>query len=94
VLAVFTDLPSLRRSWIHQFLGQDQTYFMALVYRTSSANTANRHCILCHMYLPYQAPKLAAVGAALAAQTKANRSQDLLTETSAQTGLVPKHDSC
>jgi len=94
MLAIFTDLPSLRRSWIHRFLGQDQTYFMALVYITSSANTANRHCILCHRYLPYQAPKLAAVRAALAAQTKTNRGQDLLTETSAQTGLVPKHDSC
>ena len=30
MLPVFTDLPSLRRNWIPQFLSQDHTYFIAL----------------------------------------------------------------
>ena len=38
MLSVSTDLQSLRRSWIRQFLGQDRTYFMALAYGISSAN--------------------------------------------------------
>ena len=42
MLPVSTDLSFPRRSWIRQFLGQDYTYFMALAYRTSSANIANQ----------------------------------------------------
>ena len=38
MLSVSTDLQSLRRSWIRQFLDQDRTYFMALAYGISSAN--------------------------------------------------------